>query len=116
MTKIQILVANDNNYPGTGGRSATESDQNEILLLDLDKPLNLDPRVGLDALEGNELRFGTPGDDELFATQKDTLFGGAGDDILDASTGLGKNRLYGGTGNDELFAGSRDRLFGGDGK
>lgn len=113
--KDTILVANDNNYPGTGGRSATESDQNEILLLDLDKPLNLDPRVGLDALEGNELRFGTPGDDQLFATQKDILFGGAGDDILDASTGLGKNRLYGGTGDDELFAGSRDRLFGGDG-
>jgi glycerophosphoryl diester phosphodiesterase len=123
--KDTILVANDNNYPGTGGRSATEPDQNEILLLDLDQPLNLDPRVGLDALSGNQLRFGTPGDDELFATQQDTLFGGAGDDILDASTGLGENRLYGGAGDDELFAGSRDaaksglllgdRLFGGNG-
>jgi len=113
--KDTILVANDNNYPGTGGRSSTEPDQNEILLLDLDKPLNLDPRVGLDALGGNELRFGTPGNDELFATRKDILFGGAGDDILDASTGLGENRLYGGEGDDELFAGRRDRLFGGKG-
>lgn len=123
--KDTILVANDNNYPGTGGRSATEPDQNEILLLDLDQPLNLDPRVGLDALSGNQLRFGTPGDDELFATQQDTLFGGAGNDILDASTGLGENRLYGGAGDDELFAGQGDaakgglllgdRLFGGNG-
>lgn len=113
--KNTILVANDNNYPGTGGRSSTEPDQNEILLLDLDQPLLLDPRVGLDALGGNELRFGTPGDDELFATRKDTLFGGAGDDILDASTGLGNNRLYGGEGDDELFAGRGDRLFGGNG-
>ncbi|MBW4639737.1 MAG: esterase-like activity of phytase family protein [Gloeocapsa sp. UFS-A4-WI-NPMV-4B04] len=113
--KNTILVANDNNYPGTGGRSSTEPDQNEILLLDLDQPLNLDPRVGLDALGGNELRFGTPSDDELFATRKDTLFGGAGDDILDASAGLGNNRLYGGEGDDELFAGRGDRLFGGDG-
>ncbi len=68
---------------------------------------------GFDALTGNNLRFGTPGDDELFATQQDTLFGGAGDDILDASTGLGENRLYGGKGDDELFAGQGDRLFGG---
>ena len=111
--KDTILVANDNNYPGTGGRSSTEPDQNEILLLDLDQPLNVDPRVGLDALGGNKLRFGTPGDDELFATRKDTLFGGAGDDILDASAGLGNNRLYGGEGDDELFAGNRDAAFGG---
>lgn len=113
--KNTILVANDNNYPGTGGRSATEPDQNEILLLDLDQPLNLDPRVGLDALGGNELRFGTPGDDELLATRKDTLFGGAGDDTLDASTSLGNNRVYGGEGDDELFAGRGDRLFGSNG-
>ncbi len=113
--KDTILVANDNNYPGTGGRSATQPDQTEILLVDLDKPLNVDPRIGLDALGGNEIRFGGVGDDELFATRKDTLFGGAGNDTLDASTGLGNNRLYGGAGDDELFAGRSDRLIAGDG-
>lgn len=113
--KDTILVANDNNYPGTGGRSATQPDQTEILLVDLDKPLNVDPRIGLDALGGNEIRFGGVGDDELVATRKDTLFGGAGDDTLDASTSLGNNRLYGGAGDDELFAGRSDRLIAGDG-
>lgn len=113
--KDTILVANDNNYPGTGGRSPTEPDNTEILLLDLDEPLNLDPRVGIDALGGNQLRFGTPDEDELSATRRDTLFGGAGDDILDASTGQGENRLYGDRGDDELLANRRDRLFGGNG-
>ncbi|AFZ31805.1 glycerophosphoryl diester phosphodiesterase [Gloeocapsa sp. PCC 7428] len=110
-----IVVANDNNYPATGGRSDTESDNNEILVLKLDQPLNLDPRVGISAIAGNNLRFGTPNDDELFATRNDTLFGGAGDDTLDATAGQGDNRLYGDSGNDELLAGIRDRLFGGDG-
>lgn len=123
--KDTILVANDNNYPGTGGRSPTEPDNTEILLLDLDEPLNLDPRVGIDTLGGNQLRFGTKGEDELSATRRDTLFGGAGDDILDASTGRGGNRLYGDCGDDELLANRRDaakgglpvraRLFGGNG-
>jgi len=110
-----ILVANDNNYPATGGRSDTESDHNEIILLKLDQPLNLDPRVGISSIIGSNLRFGTPGDDELFATRNDTLFGGAGDDTLDATAGQGSNRLYGNSGNDELLAGIRDRLFGDEG-
>ncbi len=48
-----VLVANDNNYPGTGGRSDTEPDENEVLLLDLDQPLTLDPRVGLNGRDPN---------------------------------------------------------------
>ncbi|WNN89741.1 esterase-like activity of phytase family protein [Gloeocapsopsis dulcis] len=110
-----ILVANDNNYPATGGRSDTASDHNEIIVLKLDQPLNLDPRVGISTIIGSNLRFGTPGDDELFATRNDTLFGGAGDDTLDATAGQGGNRLYGNSGNDELLAGIRDRLFGDEG-
>ncbi|MCL6435461.1 MAG: esterase-like activity of phytase family protein [Leptolyngbyaceae cyanobacterium HOT.MB2.61] len=43
-----ILVANDNNYPFSVGRPPA-IDNNEIILLQLDKPLNLDPRVGLAA-------------------------------------------------------------------
>lgn len=59
-----------------------------------------------------EQKFGTQGEDDLFAYQKDILFGGDGADILDALTGIGQNRLYGGDGNDILFAGVNDRLFG----
>ncbi|MBE9189104.1 choice-of-anchor I family protein [Gloeocapsopsis crepidinum LEGE 06123] len=59
-----------------------------------------------------ELIFGTETDDELFANISDTVFAGAGNDIVDASTGGGGNQLYGGDGDDELFAGSGDRLFG----
>jgi glycerophosphoryl diester phosphodiesterase len=42
-----IMVLNDNNYPGTGGRGPNVKDNNEVLWLKLDKPLKLDPRVGL---------------------------------------------------------------------
>lgn len=41
-----ILVANDNNYPFSIGRPPA-IDNNEIVLLKLDTPLDLDPRVGL---------------------------------------------------------------------
>ncbi|MBE9181521.1 esterase-like activity of phytase family protein [Oculatella sp. LEGE 06141] len=44
-----ILVANDNNYPFSVGRPPA-IDNNEIILLQLDQPLNLDPRVGLAGL------------------------------------------------------------------
>ncbi|WP_421656302.1 glycerophosphodiester phosphodiesterase family protein [Leptothermofonsia sp. ETS-13] len=43
-----ILVANDNNYPFSVGRPPA-IDNNEIILLQLDEPLNLDPRIGLAA-------------------------------------------------------------------
>ena len=45
-----ILVANDNNYPFSVGRGP-DIDNNEIIQLKLDQPLNLDPRVGLAGLE-----------------------------------------------------------------
>lgn len=41
-----ILVANDNNYPGTGGRGKDVKDANEMLWLKLEKPLNLAAGVG----------------------------------------------------------------------
>ncbi|NJP12414.1 MAG: hypothetical protein HC866_25550 [Leptolyngbyaceae cyanobacterium RU_5_1] len=40
-----ILVANDNNYPFSIGRLPA-IDNNEIIVLQLDTPLHLDPRVG----------------------------------------------------------------------
>ncbi|NMG06714.1 glycerophosphodiester phosphodiesterase [Brasilonema sp. UFV-L1] len=47
-----ILVANDNNYPFSVGRPPA-IDNNEIILLGLEKSLNLDPRVGLAGLDNN---------------------------------------------------------------
>jgi len=61
-----------------------------------------------------ELKFGTPEADDLTAYQEDTVFAGAGNDILDASTGRGDNRLYGQSDNDTLFAGANDTLVGSD--
>lgn len=40
-----IVVVNDNNYPLTGARRAGVRDPNEFLVLKLDRPLNLDPRL-----------------------------------------------------------------------
>ncbi|WP_144875158.1 esterase-like activity of phytase family protein, partial [Hyella patelloides] len=40
-----ILVANDNNYPFSMGREG-DIDNNEVVLIDLDEPLNLDSRLG----------------------------------------------------------------------
>ncbi|MEL6929224.1 MAG: esterase-like activity of phytase family protein, partial [Cyanobacteria bacterium J06600_6] len=40
-----ILVANDNNYPFSQGREA-DIDNNEVVLIDLEQPLNLDPTLG----------------------------------------------------------------------
>lgn len=45
-----ILVANDNNYKSGTGRPPGP-DQNEFLVLKLDKPLNVDPRVGVGAVQ-----------------------------------------------------------------
>ncbi|OLP15879.1 glycerophosphodiester phosphodiesterase [Leptolyngbya sp. 'hensonii'] len=44
-----ILVANDNNYPFSVGRPPA-IDNNEMVLLKLEKPLDVDPRVGLAGL------------------------------------------------------------------
>jgi glycerophosphoryl diester phosphodiesterase len=50
-----ILVANDNNYPFSVGRPPA-IDNNEIVLLELEQPLNLDPRVGVAGLAAKSLQ------------------------------------------------------------
>ncbi len=52
-----ILVANDNNYPFSTGRDAVEIDNNEIIEINLNQPLDLDARLGVAGLD----RFGTAG-------------------------------------------------------
>ena len=107
-----ILVANDNNYPFSIGRPPG-IDNNEIVQISLDKPLNISPLVGIDAQGGNKVVSGTAGDDtSILPTRKDTIFTAGGNDLVDASVAAGNNRIYGGDGNDELLAGFSDRLFG----
>ncbi|MBF2063775.1 MAG: esterase-like activity of phytase family protein [Calothrix sp. C42_A2020_038] len=109
-----ILVANDNNYPFSVGRPPA-IDNNEIILLELDKPLNLDPRVGVSGLNLPATQItGTQGDDTLYGTAIDelfdaregnnTLYGNGGNDFFIA--GSGNNVAYGGADNDTFFFGN----------
>ncbi len=106
-----ILVANDNNYPFSIGRPPG-IDNNEIVQISLDRPLNIDPRVGIAAQGGNKVVAGTTQNDiNLVPTLKDTVFADGGNDIVDGSVSKGSdNRFYGGDANDELYAGLRDSL------
>ncbi|MDJ0692845.1 glycerophosphodiester phosphodiesterase family protein [Mastigocoleus sp. MO_188.B34] len=157
-----ILVANDNNYPFSVGRGP-DIDNNEVILLELDQPLDLDPRLGqnpkkneesqtkepelvegtdgtdlfvvgdnlsneknivftgagddeVDLTGGSENRVNTAeGDDLIFVSLKDRVFGGEGNDTFDATDGMGQNRMSGGGGDDIFFLGKEDRAFGGGG-
>ena len=57
-----ILVANDNNYPFSIGRPPS-IDNNEIVQISLDRPLNIDPRIGIAAQGGNKVVAGTTQND-----------------------------------------------------
>ena len=66
-----ILVANDNNYPFSIGRdlNGVEIDNNEIVILQLDEPLALDARLGVEAAQdvAPELSSGSPSGDTAIA-------------------------------------------------
>jgi glycerophosphoryl diester phosphodiesterase len=47
LDKNTVFVANDNNYPGTGGRGPDVKDANEMLWIKLQSPLQLGKGVGL---------------------------------------------------------------------
>ncbi|NEZ57170.1 esterase-like activity of phytase family protein, partial [Adonisia turfae] len=127
-----ILVANDNNYPFSSGRdfSGTEIDNNEIITLALDEPLNLDPRLGVASIP-ESVTVGDDSDNTLVGTVSDNtiagglgadmIAGGDGDDILrgdlnsrDSQRGIGGDDLiFGGAGNDRIGGkGGNDELFG----
>ncbi|MFG6094838.1 glycerophosphodiester phosphodiesterase family protein [Leptothoe sp. ISB3NOV94-8A] len=127
-----ILVANDNNYPFSIGRdfSGTEIDNNEIITLALDEPLNLDPRLGVASIP-ESVTVGDDSDNTLVGTVSDNtiagglgadmIAGGDGDDILrgdlnsrDSQRGIGGDDLiFGGAGNDRIGGkGGNDELFG----
>lgn len=105
-----ILVANDNNYPFSVGRPPG-IDNNEIIVLDLEKPLNLDPRAGIAGLNLPSSQIqGSNGDDTLYGDQKDELFeAGEGNNILYG--GEGNNLFIAGFGNDVAYAGAGNDVF-----
>ena len=65
---------------------------------------------------GSDTLFGGAGDDVLSnSSGNDTLVGGSGNDTLTAT--LGNDHLYGGDGNDSLDGGADDdQLYGGNGR
>jgi glycerophosphoryl diester phosphodiesterase len=113
LDKDTILVANDNNFPFSVGRGP-DIDNNEIIQLQLEKPLNLSAGLGLAAMSLNQVS-GTNSRDRLRGTKAgDIMYGMDGNDRLDGKGG--NNVLYGSAGNDKLYAGSGDdELDGGDG-
>jgi glycerophosphoryl diester phosphodiesterase len=115
-----ILVANDNNYPFSVGRGP-DIDNNEIIILKLDQPLNLSSGVGQPA---KDMVTGTPDADILiggtdnFDAISDIVFTGAGNDQVDvpfAGSRAGDNRVFTGSGEDTIDVGDSDRSFGGSG-
>jgi hypothetical protein len=73
-------------------------------------------KLGIIELPNNLVEVtGTANKDELFVKKGEYVLGVDGDDILDASDGLGNNVLDGGAGNDQLYAGKSDTLIGGTG-
>ncbi|ABW28072.1 alkaline phosphatase [Acaryochloris marina] len=129
-----LLVANDNNYPFSIGRGP-DIDNNEIIQIKLNEPLDLDPRVGLAGLDGGDSDSDGEGnsdgegsgdsssDDSQGSRGIDVLSGGPTDDDLSGGRGddtitggLGDDNLMGGRGNDLLEGGQGDDdLFGGRG-
>lgn len=109
-----ILVANDNNYPFSIGRPPA-IDNNEIVVLQLDKPLNLDLRVGQAGTRLPEIVIrGGAGNDTLRGTDEEEFFqAGAGNNTLVGRggsdvflTGDGDDTVRSGDGNDRFYLGN----------
>jgi glycerophosphoryl diester phosphodiesterase len=113
--KNTILVANDNNYPFSTGRPGNDPenpviDNNEIILLKLDKSLNLAPDLGQPKAE--EINFGSTTSDDITVEPNQTLFTGDGADFVEGSTG---NTIQTGNGDDTVLVGSDSSVSTGDG-
>lgn len=68
-----------------------------------------------EAIIGQNHIHGGKDNDELIAGKEDRLYGGEGQDILDASLGYGGNSLNGDRDNDLFFLGRDDMIVGGSG-
>jgi glycerophosphoryl diester phosphodiesterase len=114
--KNTILVANDNNYPFSTGRPGNDPqnpviDNNEILELKLEKPLNLAP--GLGQPQAEEINFGSTTSDETTVEPNQTLITGDGADFVEGTTG---NTIQTGNGDDTVLVGGKSSVSAGDGK
>ncbi|WP_416289979.1 esterase-like activity of phytase family protein [Nostoc sp. UHCC 0251] len=113
--KNTILVANDNNYPFSTGRPGDDPqnpviDNNEIILLKLENPLNLAPDLGQPQAE--EIRFGSITSDDITVQPNQTLFTGDGADFVEGTKG---NTIVAGNGEDTVLVGSDSSVSTGDG-
>jgi alkaline phosphatase len=75
------------------------------------------PLEGTDDVEEptSPFRFAEAGSPTLVADSNEVVFGTAGDDLFDASTSGGGNRVFGRDGNDVLIGGINDLLIGDNG-
>ncbi|MFN6525822.1 esterase-like activity of phytase family protein [Nostoc sp. ChiSLP03a] len=113
--KNTILVANDNNYPFSTGRPGNDPqnpviDNNEILQLKLEKPLNLAP--GLGQPQAEEINFGSNSSNDITVEPNQTLLTGDGADFVDGTKG---NTIQTGNGEDTVVVGSDSLVSTGDG-
>ncbi|WP_292774339.1 esterase-like activity of phytase family protein [Nostoc sp. NMS9] len=113
--KNTILVANDNNYPFSTGRPGNDLqnpviDNNEILLLKLEKPLNLG--AGLGQPKAEEIKFGSTSSDDITVQPEQTLFTGDGADFV---AGIKGNTIVTGSGDDTVVVGGNSSVSTGDG-
>jgi glycerophosphoryl diester phosphodiesterase len=109
LDKNTILVANDNNYPFSVGRTGV--DNNEQILLKLEKPLNLAP--GLGQPQAEVVKSGTTGSDNITILSSQTLFTGDGADIVESSAP--KATINAGNGDDFVTVSSDSSVFTGEG-
>ena len=119
--KNTILDANDNNYPFSTRRSEG-IDNNEVILLELEKSLDLDPLLGRSVMETEESKLvaGSDGEDLFiagnnFEGDNNILFTGAGDDEIDLAFGGSNNRVDAGSGDDVIYISNQNRVLGGEG-
>ncbi|QFS49402.1 glycerophosphoryl diester phosphodiesterase [Nostoc sphaeroides CCNUC1] len=113
--KNTILVANDNNYPFSTGRPGNDPqnpviDNNEIILLKLENPLNLAP--GLGQPQAEVIKFGSTTSDNVTLQPNQTLFTGNGADFVEGNKG---NTIQTGNGDDTVLVGSDSSVSTGDG-
>ncbi|MBD2528174.1 esterase-like activity of phytase family protein [Nostoc flagelliforme FACHB-838] len=113
--KNTILVANDNNYPFSTGRPGDDPqnpviDNNEIILLKLENPLNLAP--GLGQPQAEEINFGSNSSDDITVQPDQTLLTGDGADFVEGTTG---NTIVTGNGEDTVLIDSDSSVSTGDG-
>ncbi|MFN6445512.1 MAG: esterase-like activity of phytase family protein [Nostoc sp. DedSLP05] len=113
--KNTILVANDNNYPFSTGRPGNDPqnpviDNNEIILLKLENPLNLAP--GLGQPQGEKFDFGSTNSDTVTLEPGKILFAGEGADFVEGST---SNTIQTGNGEDTVLVGNNSSVSAGDG-